>query len=220
MQEEIEFLRQRDIFDPDDYKESDVSIVGVGSIGSFTSLVLSKMGITKFVLYDFDRIEDHNIPNQFYMLKQIGGKKNEECKKLLKSFNKNLDIITEDRVKKDTVLMTQTVISCCDNMATRRLVYELIDPRITKHLLDARMGGEVLRIYSVDTSKDMKQYEKTLYSDDKAEKETCTSKAIIYNVAGAASLISNQIKKMLKEEDYHNEIVFDFKNMMMITKKW
>jgi len=38
-----------------------IGIVGLGSVGSMVAEVLSRMGLTKFVLIDFDRVEEKNL---------------------------------------------------------------------------------------------------------------------------------------------------------------
>ncbi|KKK67868.1 hypothetical protein LCGC14_2949740, partial [marine sediment metagenome] len=41
-------------------------------IGSFTNIILGKMGFKKFWLYDHDKIETHNLVTQFYNNDWIG----------------------------------------------------------------------------------------------------------------------------------------------------
>ena len=67
----MDFSRQNRIFNPDQSKIN-VTILGAGSTGSFIAFVLAKMGIKEIKVVDFDKVEAHNIPNQYYRLKDVG----------------------------------------------------------------------------------------------------------------------------------------------------
>ena len=72
--DETRYHRQLDILDP---KSMDVpvTIIGAGATGSFTALSLAKMGIRNITIYDFDTVEEHNLPNQFYRQCDLGKRK-------------------------------------------------------------------------------------------------------------------------------------------------
>ena len=50
------------------------------------------------------------------------------------------------------------------------------------------------------------------HSEIKSAYRPCTGRTIIYNVLGVASIMASQFKKVLLEEKYSSEIVFDYKN--------
>jgi tRNA A37 threonylcarbamoyladenosine dehydratase len=58
------FLRQLDIADPSQFKDKPVTVIGAGGIGAATVVALAKTGFENIAVYDFDRIEPHNLPNQ------------------------------------------------------------------------------------------------------------------------------------------------------------
>src|SRR3954469_26048634 len=80
-------LRQLDIADPDRLSGVPVTIIGAGGIGSFTGQFLAKMGVTDLTVYDFDSVEDHNLPNQLYPVEALGTPKSkalgEEIRRLV-----------------------------------------------------------------------------------------------------------------------------------------
>ena len=71
----MEFKRQTSIIDNDKLGFTKILIIGAGSIGSYTTLALSKMGAVLLTVVDFDEIEEHNIPNQFFKIDDIGKQK-------------------------------------------------------------------------------------------------------------------------------------------------
>lgn len=56
-------------------KESEVTIAGLGGIGSWTALLISRLKPSFITVYDFDTIDSTNISGQFYTMDQVGRKK-------------------------------------------------------------------------------------------------------------------------------------------------
>ena len=54
------FDRQYQIFNPKEQKLN-IIVVGCGSIGSFVTLNLAKLGFEKITVLDFDKVEKENI---------------------------------------------------------------------------------------------------------------------------------------------------------------
>jgi len=85
--------------------------------------------------------------------------------------------------------------------------------------LDARMGAEVSRIYSIRPADpdDVRFYERTLYDDAEASQLPCSAAAIIYTGLSIASLVGNQVKKFVVGEDVKREILCDLKTLTLIA---
>jgi tRNA A37 threonylcarbamoyladenosine dehydratase len=62
------FLRQLDIADPSQFKDKPVTVIGAGGIGAATVVALAKTGFENITVCDFDRVEEHNIPNQLLLI--------------------------------------------------------------------------------------------------------------------------------------------------------
>src|SRR3989344_8093067 len=102
-----------------------VVIVGLGSLGSYTSILLAKLGIN-LILIDRDIIERHNLERQVLYDKKDVGKLNaltakEKLKKInnkikIKEHAADLDYENIDLLKSDLVL------DCTDNFETRFLI--------------------------------------------------------------------------------------------------
>lgn len=62
-------------------------IIGCGSVGSTIAELLTRLGITKFVLYDFDLVEAHNLANQMFKHSDIKSSKVEAVKRIITEIN-------------------------------------------------------------------------------------------------------------------------------------
>lgn len=197
-----------------------INLIGVGGIGSPTALTLAKMGISRLKLFDDDLVSPHNIPNQVFRLSDIGRPKVVAAKEVVEDFtDAKVEAIQErydGRQRLDGV-----VISAVDDMTQRMIIWNKLRYNIQVPLyVEARMGAEVLRLYSLNPTdpEAVSRYEKTLYTSAEAVHQPCTEKSIIYTVMVAAGIITGQVKKWLVGEPYHFEIIVDLKNMIMMVE--
>lgn len=208
-----EFQRQTGIIDIENFRDNKVAIIGCGAVGSFTAISLVKMGLTKFKIYDFDSIEIHNLPNQFFSWRDLGKRKVDVTDRYMKHFNKSIEVKKSGRFDENSVLDVQIVISCVDKMSVRKEIFDAC--RINKNVqlfIDTRMAGLQGQVYTVDmeNKKEKENYLKTLFGDDQAVQQRCTERSILFTVLGVASLVCNQVVKALKEEELRNYIVLDY----------
>lgn len=68
----LDMRRHLDVFDPYKFGDTPVTVVGCGATGSWLVLQLAKLGISNITVYDFDVVEEHNIPNQLFGLYNVG----------------------------------------------------------------------------------------------------------------------------------------------------
>ena len=199
----MEYTRQVRIFNPEEQK-SKIHILGAGSTGSFIALTLAKLGFEDITIYDFDKIEAHNIPNQFYRTEDIGKEKLDAIKEIVKDFS-DLDInIEKGKIDKNTdigIEINSIVVFCLDNIKTRKLVYEQIKDYPVV-LVDTRLGGEAYQIYSFNLGDEEKKKEYEAQLKAPTTEAVCGEKSIIYTILSIASETSNIIKKIDKGESY------------------
>lgn len=212
----IDFWRQIDIISPSKLKIS-ITIIGAGGIGSPTVLGLAKMGCSQITVYDDDKVENHNLPNQLYRVTDIGQPKVIALKGIVNEFTDVEIRAIQERIKEKKEF-SGIVITAVDSMSSRKEIWQSIiwQPAIELYI-DARMGGEVVRIYTIRPCDpdDVEFYKKSLYSDEEAVELPCTAQTIIYSVFLTASLICNQVKHLVKREEISKEIVFDFKTLTL-----
>jgi len=206
---EIDFFRQRDIISIEKLQKARISLIGAGSIGSFTALTLAKMGAGYLSIYDEDGITNHNLPNQFFRKQDISQFKVESLSNILTDF-------TTSKVRKNICFyknqrLNETVIVATDSMESRRLVWhEFLKQKQCKYLIEARVGAEIGMVYTIKfkNRKNINFYEQTL--NDVKESLPCTAKSIIYNVLLIASLICRSYKSIINNENnFPKELIFN-----------
>jgi predicted ThiF/HesA family dinucleotide-utilizing enzyme len=214
-----DFWRQLDIVRPVEDLTFPVTIIGCGGIGSPTTLALAKMGVGEITVYDDDFLETHNLPNQIYKLSDVGKAKVESLLAVVEEFTGNKIKIHPEKVGANHKL-GGVVISGVDTMAARAEIWKSIryKPNILIYI-DARMGAEVCRIHTVQpvNPEDVRNYEKTLFTDEQATELRCTAQAVIYNVFMIAALITNQVKKFARGEPFPKEVIFDLHSLIIIS---
>lgn len=209
------YTRQSSFINIKDYRDNRISIIGCGAIGSFVGISLAKMGLTKFTLIDFDTVEAHNLPNQFFGVNDIGLPKVEQVMKYMGNFN-NESVITTFKSKFNPGFdyKSEIIVCCVDTMKARKQVFDYCKKSKDVQLfIDTRMAITQGQIYTVDmeNKEQIKNYQESLFSDNDAVQDRCTERSIIYTCLGIASLVCNQIVKAFKnEEKLRNFIVIDY----------
>lgn len=229
MTDKSRFQRQLDLVKPTelDFK---ILLIGAGGIGSWSALALSKMGCQNLSVVDFDLVEDKNIPSQFYTEKQIGELKVMALGENIKQFT-GTQIYSfarkwQDYVKSVGFGDTEVIISALDSMDERIALWrELLEyyysnpgKKIFRCYIDARMGGEVLRILLVNPAdpNSIKYYEENLFPSSEASQDPCTARSIVYNTFICGGMVANLVKKYAKREAVKFNFMFDIFNAVVV----
>lgn len=112
-------------------KNAKVLVVGVGGLGSASSVYLAGAGVGTIGLVDFDRVSVSNLQRQvLYTEKEVGLAKTECAARRLKEMNSEIEIATYDTpLTKDNaeeiIRNYDIVVDGCDNMSTRLAVNEV-----------------------------------------------------------------------------------------------
>lgn len=215
----MDFWRQLDIVSPEDLASLRVTVIGVGGIGSPTTLALAKMGIRKIIVYDDDKVESHNLPNQFYKKTDLGVLKVCALANLVDEFA-NATIEARAERFDGSQELSGVVVSGVDTMEARKLIWTAVkfNPSVQLYI-EGRMGAEIARINTVSPTdpKCVKWYESTLYTDEEAVEALCTARAIIYCSLMTAALVANQVKKFAHADPLAREIIVDLLTLSLIV---
>lgn len=134
----MDLTKSKDFFNPDKVKDV-CHIIGCGSIGSNVAELLVRYGIKNIILWDYDRVESHNIANQLFYQDQIGTEKTKALAEILLRINPELNIIFRERYKGE--MLQGHVFLCVDSMEVRQnIVDSNLDNRTVKTMTDFRTG--------------------------------------------------------------------------------
>ena len=184
------------------------------------------MGFNNITLYDFDKVEEHNLPNQNYEICDVGKFKVDAIAEKMKKYNdEGIDVtkkIEECNAKSN---LEGIVFLLTDTMKSRKEIYDRAiknNPSIDL-LIETRMDLRGGRIYVVDPKdrEQTKMYEQTFYSDDEAEVSACGVSQTV--LPSALAITSHAIWKLLNHingEIVYNETILDFSNEIVMTQKW
>ena len=110
---------------------SSILIIGVGGLGSATSLYLAVSGIRKLTLVDFDSVDESNLSRQILFQKQdIGMNKAIVAKEKLKAFNEDILIdaiqkrLDEDELR-ELIKDSDLIIDATDNLESRLMINQI-----------------------------------------------------------------------------------------------
>ena len=163
----VENLRHVKVFDGRTFKKS-VHVIGAGATGSYLLLQLAKLGVQDIHVWDFDKIEDHNLANQLYGPDHIGMNKVDAIQKVLKE-QADMDItvhaerVTDQRLDGVVFLLT-------DTMASRKEIFAnslKFKPHVDL-VIETRMGAQEMVIHAFEPVHPglVEKWESTLTSDD------------------------------------------------------
>lgn len=216
----IDFKRQVLLFNPRDFEDKTVAVVGLGNIGSHTALALARLGIQNFFLYDYDVVEPHNLASQCYSQSQVNKFKSSAIRESILEINKDaVAIAFQSRFDPrrrgtvhDDMLHADIVIIAVDSMKARKRISEMYRTAHWPNLLiDARIGGNQLEVYNIRT---WDEWQKTF--SDNPSTDPCGGRYISYVSLIVAGVIVNQVKKFLREEPMDQSIVVDANSLQVI----
>lgn len=195
-----------------------VTIIGVGAIGSHVAKQLSQIGIRDLKVYDFDTIEEHNLPNQGFGLPDLGKPKVLAVKDRLElDYGVKVEARAE-KVDADTKFDTEIVISAVDSMAARKAIWDSVKASSDVSVfLDARMGAMYAEAYSVslESEDSIKGYEDTLFDDSEGYRAPCTEKSTIFCAAGTSAVLSSMVAAYAMKTLKPKKVEIDWARFLM-----
>lgn len=175
----MDLSKSYEFFKPEMCRER-IHIIGCGAIGSTVAENLARFGLTKITLYDFDKVEPHNIANQMFTQEDVGKMKVEAVAEYLQKINPD---ITENLVLMPNGYTNQRlsgyVFLCVDNIDLRRQIAQsCVGNPFIKGMFDFRMRLTDAQHYAAawNDEKMMESFLKSMaFSHEEAKKETPVS---------------------------------------------
>ncbi|HEY4062305.1 MAG TPA: ThiF family adenylyltransferase [Puia sp.] len=164
--------------------KKDIMVLGQGGIGSWTSLLISRIGCNLY-LFDHDRFEQHNMSGQLVRAKDINKRKTDAVTEIIKEFSPDATVESDGMYKEDSSV-SNIMICGFDNMEARKLAFRkwreflmLIPESQRKYCFfqDGRLNAELLQIFNIpgDDYAFIEEYESThLFNGDEVPPQPCT----------------------------------------------
>lgn len=225
----IDPLRHLSVFSPFGFGSRRVDVIGCGATGSRIVLSLAKLGVENIHAWDFDRVQEHNIPNQAFGMADLGQPKVTALAALVKAATGSSITVHEEKVDGSQQL-GEVVFLLTDTMRSRKEIWNgaLKFKLRTELLVETRMGADSGRVYSLDPNRlgHIKAYEETLYADEEGEVSDCGASV---SVGPTAEVISGlAVWQFIRwfaieqggDDELENEIIFSLRPMVTISRKF
>lgn len=202
-----------------DFRE--MTIGGVGTIGSWLSLLLARTGEHEIIMYDDDRVEGINLSGQLFSKDDIGRSKTESARENIFRFTEISDQKVHSMNQRLTSESYVSAISfsCFDNMKARKEMFNKWKTLENRELfIDGRMTIETYEVYVVKRG-DEKRYEQTLFDDSQVAEQICSLKNTSHTGALIAARMvtsfTNHIANQIMGVDIR-EVPFHFREDMQL----
>jgi hypothetical protein len=168
----------------------DVMVLGQGGIGSWVSLLLSRVGANLYI-YDMDHYEEHNMTGQVVRKSDTGKPKVAAMSDIIKEFSPDCEV-NPFNIRYEEATETNDVVICgFDNMNARRTSFNNwksyvqklpMEDRKNCFFQDGRLLSEHMQIFNIPGDREdlIKKYEDSYLPSDEEFTETeepdCTFK--------------------------------------------
>lgn len=218
---DIDYWRQLDLFSPTKFKKP-ITVIGAGATGSYVVWLLAKMGCRDITVYDFDRVESHNTPNQIFGPADIDLLKVDALKRIVGEASGILIKSCPERFERGKLRGIVFVLT--DTMESRKQIWQS-SLRLQPHVdlvIETRMAADHGRIYAIKPTlpRQIAGYEKTLYPDVETEESPCTRQAIAPTVAVVSGMAVFTMIQFVNGESFANETIVSLAPPMVITRKF
>ena len=123
------YSRAKGILEHSLLENNKVSIIGIGSFGSYIAVELAKAGVGNFDLIDFDRLELSNVARHQCGINDLGRFKTKAISDLIRYKNPyanvntyEININNENQIFEESVLSSSLVLCMTDNNESRNII--------------------------------------------------------------------------------------------------
>lgn len=238
----VDPMRHLDVFNPAQFGDRRVDIIGAGATGSKVAMDLAKLGIRNIHVWDYDIVESHNVANQLYGIADVGKLKVDALRDRILADTgievtvHPVKITVEDEagdveVEHPDEVCGDVIYLLVDSMSAREEIFNELENNMTTELLvETRMGPDVGRVYAFNPNvpRHVENWRKTLYSDESASTSACGAST---SVGPTASLIaSHAVWRLINwfelggmsesASKMINEFNFDVRNGNVLPARW
>lgn len=149
----MDLAKHLEFFDPQ-RNDIPIHIIGLGAVGSHVALMLTRLGVSNFYLYEFDTVVPYNVANQSYYFEDITHPKLDSMIGQMRAINPQLNIklFPKGYIHQN---LSGYVFLCADSIELRKQI--VTDNRFNtniKAMLDFRMRLSDAQHYMADWDND------------------------------------------------------------------
>jgi len=207
------FLRNKDLIPQE--KLDVIELIGLGGIGSSIISLLTLMGFKTIKIWDYDKLEEHNLSTSVYPEQYLGQHKTDAAEQTAKLFNSDVNIIPMTGKFKYGQPIASKVIVCPDNMDARIDAYEQWkmswgNSQAVSHkdndafFIDCRMDALAMELVTVNVNND--NYMDHFKNDEEIEDAPCTMKHTIFTSSIIAGHAVGQVFNLLVKNPWYDYI--------------
>lgn len=186
----------------DKIRKQDVTIAGLGGIGSYVVFMLSRLYVNTMTLYDPDIVERVNLSGQLYNSNQIGDYKVDAAANMIANYSYYYSFVAKHEKLDENSMISKVTICGFDNMKARKdafrnwtnFVARLPEEERGECLfIDGRLAAEELQVFCIkgDDTDGERRYEPYLFSDSQAAPTVCSYKQTTFMANMIGSIIAN-----------------------------
>lgn len=186
----------------DKTRKQDVTIAGLGGIGSYVVFMLSRLDVNTMTLYDPDKVERVNLSGQLYNSNQIGNYKVDAAASMIVNYSNYYSFVAKHEKLDENSMISKVTICGFDNMKARKdafrnwanFVARLPEEERGECLfIDGRLAAEELQVFCIkgDDTDGERRYEPYLFSDSQAAPTVCSYKQTTFMANMIGSIIVN-----------------------------
>lgn len=186
----------------DKTRKQDVTIAGLGGIGSYVVFMLSRLDVNTMTLYDPDKVERVNLSGQLYNSNQIGDYKVDAAANMIADYSNYYSFVAKHEKLDENSMISKVTICGFDNMKARKdafrnwtnFVARLPEEERGECLfIDGRLAAEELQVFCIkgDDTDGERRYEPYLFSDSQAAPTVCSYKQTTFMANMIGSIIVN-----------------------------
>jgi len=210
----IDIARHQEVFNPI-MNDRRVHVIGAGAVGSHVVYHLAKLGMSDIFVYDDDSVEAHNLANQLFFPRHVGGKKatqiaefvNENMEQQLVTAVEGWVTTSEDlelTEQRDIVFLLVDTIK-----ARQEIMDELVLSGMVALVVETRMAVSHHETYVVrpDNPVEVEAWEASLPAEDVYEEVSACGSALSVG-ATADSLACTALWQMVHALNGPQEVDF------------
>lgn len=186
----------------DKTRKQNVTIAGLGGIGSYVVFMLSRLDVNTMTLYDPDKVERVNLSGQLYNSNQIGDYKVDAAASMIANYSNYYSFVAKHEKLDENSMISKVTICGFDNMKARKdafrnwtnFVARLPEEERGECLfIDGRLAAEELQVFCIkgDDTDGERRYEPYLFSDSQAAPTVCSYKQTTFMANMIGSIIVN-----------------------------